>query len=417
LHITKTHTGHGSVGADLAFTLAVHNDGPSVADQVFVTDPLPTGLSYVSATGTGWTCALGTGTAAESIRCDLAGVLAAGADSTPITVTTTVDAAAYPQVTNVATVATDDPGLPGTATAVDSLDVDPDASLAITKQHLGSFAVGHDSHYRITVANHGPTATPGPITVLDELPAGLSYVSVAGAAWNCAATGQHVSCQSADGLAVGADSAFSLTVSLGAAAFPTVTNTATASAPGSADVSATDIAPVRPLAQLVVSKVVASYADGVAVYKITVRNSGPNPTLDPIVVTDALPAGLSYVSAAGDGWLCSESANTVACVRTAALGVAATSAVSVSAAVSGPAGSTITNIAMASTGGQTPTSSTDVPSNPAVLTVQVDGAGAAAGGGALPQTGVDARYPIELAAGILLIGFGLMLMSRRRAAR
>ena len=59
-----------------------------------VTDQLPSGLTYVSATGTGWTC---TGT--ETISCTHAAALAAGAD-TSITVVTTMTGTGT--ITNIA---------------------------------------------------------------------------------------------------------------------------------------------------------------------------------------------------------------------------------------------------------------------------------------------------------------------------
>ena len=57
LSITKTSSGRGVVGQPIDFQIQVTNAGPSVADQVIVTDPLPPGLTYMSANGTGWTCA------------------------------------------------------------------------------------------------------------------------------------------------------------------------------------------------------------------------------------------------------------------------------------------------------------------------------------------------------------------------
>ncbi len=56
LTITKTHSGHGQVGQTVDFHIVVSNTGPSTADQVVVTDPLPAGLTCISATGQNWTC-------------------------------------------------------------------------------------------------------------------------------------------------------------------------------------------------------------------------------------------------------------------------------------------------------------------------------------------------------------------------
>jgi uncharacterized repeat protein (TIGR01451 family) len=45
-----------AAGANLAYTLRVANNGPSVATSVVVTDMLPTGVTFVGASGAGWNC-------------------------------------------------------------------------------------------------------------------------------------------------------------------------------------------------------------------------------------------------------------------------------------------------------------------------------------------------------------------------
>jgi large repetitive protein len=119
LSITKRHSGMGVVGEPLAFRIVAHNGGPSAADQLVVTDPLPTGLTYKSATGTGWTCT----NAAAVITCHYGRVLLAGHSAPAITLTVVVHAAAYKSVTNIANVSSTDPELKSTAMARDVVDV------------------------------------------------------------------------------------------------------------------------------------------------------------------------------------------------------------------------------------------------------------------------------------------------------
>jgi uncharacterized repeat protein (TIGR01451 family) len=57
LSITKSTTAPNAFGGNpITYTLAVSNVGPSPANTVSVTDTLPAGASFVSASGSGWTC-------------------------------------------------------------------------------------------------------------------------------------------------------------------------------------------------------------------------------------------------------------------------------------------------------------------------------------------------------------------------
>jgi uncharacterized repeat protein (TIGR01451 family) len=85
------------VGNNLTYTLAVHNNGPDPAAGVNVTDKLPTGVSFVSASTTQGTCS-GTST----VTCSL-GSIASGGNAT---VKIVARATATGKVTNTATVST-----------------------------------------------------------------------------------------------------------------------------------------------------------------------------------------------------------------------------------------------------------------------------------------------------------------------
>lgn len=59
-------------------------------------------------------------------------------------------------------------------------------------------------------------------------------------------------------------------------------------------------------------------------YTITVSNNGPESEANGIAVTDTLPAGLTYVSAAGTGWSCSATGSDVSCLHPGPLAAGAT---------------------------------------------------------------------------------------------
>jgi MSHA biogenesis protein MshQ len=85
------------------------------------------------------------------------------------------------------------------------------------------------------VTNNGINSEPGPISVVDTLPAGLTYNATGsgGTGWVCGVVGQVVTCTRAGALAGGASAAaLVLNVNVGAGASGTLTNTAAVSGTG-----------------------------------------------------------------------------------------------------------------------------------------------------------------------------------------
>jgi uncharacterized repeat protein (TIGR01451 family) len=100
--IVKTGPATAVPGDTFTWTLTVRNDGPVVVPTVTVTDAVPTGMTLVSATGTGWTT---TSTAPLTLTMS---DLAVGGTST-ITLVATLDPAfTGTTVSNTAVVAPDD---------------------------------------------------------------------------------------------------------------------------------------------------------------------------------------------------------------------------------------------------------------------------------------------------------------------
>lgn len=310
VEIDKSHSSDFYVGRNGTFVFDVHNNGPDYCEDIVIEDTLPTGLTYVGLSGTGWSLLSSAG---QTYQWTHAGPLASGGDLPTLTVTVAVDEDAYPSVTNTATVSSDSQDQDNTNDAdSDTVTVHALADLSIAKSHTGDFGSESTGSYDIVVTNNGPTEDPSAtIYVMDTLPSGLTYNSVSGTGWSLAASsGQDYTFAHAGPLAAGASlDALTVTVYASASAVGTVINTATVTSAANDDDAtndtATDSTTVLPSVDLSAAKshTGSSFAIGDSVtFDVAVTNSGPNDETGTITVYDELPAGLTYDSFSGTGW-------------------------------------------------------------------------------------------------------------------
>src|SRR5581483_4090957 len=169
LVLTKTGSDpRPNVGDTVTFTVSVADVGPNAATGVQVTDLLPAGLTFVSATA-----AQGTYDATTGLWS--VGTVAAGTTTT-LTVTAQVTAAAA--ASNVATISHADQSDPNPGNNRAATTVTPQqADLSLTKSvDDGRPNVGDTVTFTVILANQGPDAATG-VQVTDPLPAGLTVVS------------------------------------------------------------------------------------------------------------------------------------------------------------------------------------------------------------------------------------------------
>jgi uncharacterized repeat protein (TIGR01451 family) len=170
LAVTKTvNNANPVVGNTITYNLRVTNHGPAAAAATVVADPIPNGVSFVSAVASVGAFNSVNGTWAI-------GTLANGAFAT-LALQVHVDAAG--KVTDTATVTSSVPdpnpaNNQATVTTGNGL-----ADLSVVKSVLPvAVPIGTNATYTITLANAGPDAATN--VVVDELlPAGLQFVSAA----------------------------------------------------------------------------------------------------------------------------------------------------------------------------------------------------------------------------------------------
>ena len=160
----------------VAYTIGVSNAGPSTATGVVVTDVVPAGLTFVSATLDGQAGVLNGGTI------EFPAVTLGPSESLAGTLTFTVDNDAAGVITNTITAGTDDGEIdPDNNTASAEIDVTPVADLSVAKSvNIAENAQpGTTLVYTIDVSNAGPSPATD-IVVTDTLPAGVTFVSGTG---------------------------------------------------------------------------------------------------------------------------------------------------------------------------------------------------------------------------------------------
>ena len=291
-------------GQPLTYTLTVTNNGPSNATGVTVTDPLPAALSFVSATPS-----QGSVERVNGVLTIHLGNLADGASATT-TVVATVAAATSGTVTNTATVTGNetDPNLANnTSTVVTPLSAQTDLQIAKSGSP-DPVKAGQQLTYTLTSRNNGPSNATG-VTVVDTLPAGVSFVSGSSSRGTVSFANGTVTVGLGN-LAVGATASSTIIVGVNSTTTGNITNTAVISgnesdtnlANNRASVTTEVDQPVviqgNPDIDLAITK--AALPNPVDVgsnltYTLTVTNLSAN-TATGVTVVDTLPAGLSVVS-------------------------------------------------------------------------------------------------------------------------
>ncbi len=198
-------------GSELTYTITVTNAGPNIATTVKLTDTLPTGVTFISASPG---CSFAP---PNTVICAL-GILNVGDF---VNVTITVQPTTPGVITNTAevTAAEDDPDTTNNQ-ATEETEVQGVADLSVVKtDQTDPVVVGQDLSYTLVVTNNGPSLATN-VVLTDTLPAGVIFVSAIPSQGACFHSAGVVTCNLGN-LAAGAQATVTITTQ------PTVNNIGT----------------------------------------------------------------------------------------------------------------------------------------------------------------------------------------------
>ncbi len=343
LTIAKTDSQDpATAGTVLTYTLTITNSGPSNAANVVVTDTLPAGVVYRSASSD---CSYGSGV----VSCSLGSLVV---DSSKIiTVAVTINQGTTIPLTNLAQVGSDTPDSTGPNSTSESTAIAAEADLTISKTDSQDPATaGTVLTYTLTITNSGPSNAVN-VVVTDTLPAGVTYAS---ASTGCSSALGEVSCILGS-LNVDVTQIITVAVTVNQGTTIPLTNLAQVASdtPDSTGPNSTsEITAIAAEADLTISKTDSqdpATAGTVLTYTLTITNSGPSNAAN-VVVTDTLPAGVTYASASTG---CSHDSGVVTC-GLGSLVNAATKVITVAVTIN--QGTTIPLTNLAQVGSDTPDS-------------------------------------------------------------
>ena len=400
LTVNSTHAGIFLRGGTAAYTITVNNiqaGGPSIG-TVTATDVLPAGLTATAINGTGWACTLAT------LTCTRNDTLDGSASYPPITLSVSVGAGTASNVNNTVTVSGGSESNVSNDTGTDATQVNDPPDLVVAKTHIGTFNQGGIQiqvipQYMITVTNTGLGPTLSPVTVVDNLPAGLTAIGISGPGWNC--TMATLTCTRTDSLNPGSSyPVINITVNVAGNAPPVLINSVTVSGGSELNTSndtATDATGITQVPDMTIAKShIASLTRGqTGAYTLVVSNVGPGATFSAVTVTESIPTGLTITSMAGAGWACNPAMAT--CTRSDVLAVNASyPPITVGVSVAATAPLNIVNQASVS-GGPELNLANDIASDPTVvnaaLTINTQVPSATSGGGYLQTLSATGGVP------------------------
>jgi uncharacterized repeat protein (TIGR01451 family) len=333
-------------GASLTYTLTVNNLGTAVAHDVIFQDQLPSSVTLQGITPSQGFVIPEAGGGAPEV--DL-GTIPAGTSATVI-ITVQTGVSSVGTITDTASVSSEEPD-PNQAAESTTIPVvvetAADVSISLAEGPSPALA-GDDLMYTMTVSNLGPQ---GASNVIASLPmaSGLDFVSASSAVGSVSVVaGQAVA--SLGNLASGAQDVVTIVVQATAAGSVTETASVTSDSldPDLANNTSapvtTAVAPASDLEVQIAADTTVAATGMPFDYTVTATNNGPSDDTA-VVLSDSLPAGVTFVSATTDSGAIPTLANGVVTVQLAILPAGSTATLTIAVNPTAQPGATLVDTA------------------------------------------------------------------------
>ncbi len=297
-------------GANVDYALTVQNLGPNDAGITTVVNTLPTNVTYLSASGPGWSC----GNTGQDVICTTASILN-GVAAPVINISGSIGAVTGTITSSVTVSSVTGEPVPNNNTTTEDTTVTVSADLTITKSVSTPLIGGGNVTFTLAPRNLG-FFSAATVVVSDPLPAGVAFISANSTGWSCLhsgePTGGTVTCSRASYNVSASDD---ITIQATLPASGSLVNTATISAAtadpdagnnsGSANI---DITPDGADLSVTKSKTPTLIVQGDTMTStLQVTNNGPRATSGILTVTDTLAIGETYSGFSGTDWSCTHS--------------------------------------------------------------------------------------------------------------
>jgi len=295
LEVTKSASSDPvTAGEGLTYTLVITNHGPYSGTGVLVTDTLPTGVTFITATASQGDCNESGGT----VTCTLNTLVVS--DTATVTAVVTVNSSTRGTLTNIAEVsANESDDTLANNTYTETTTVNAESDLSLTK--IGDsdpVGVGGGLTYTLAITNNGPSDATD-VILTDTLPTGVTFIIATASQGDCNESGGTVTC-TLNTLVVSDTATVTVAVTV-ISSLPNgtvLTNIAVVDSQETTPFSVTEITTVlAPVLHLEKSDDPDPVDAGeYLTYTLTYSNTGDQMATG-VVITDVLDPNVSYVTA------------------------------------------------------------------------------------------------------------------------